>query len=234
IKHWKLKNPDTLAIYISSILHFFPKYFRSFLLFFLILLSFASLIYVHSSIHPLDDFTLLKPIAFIFVIFIIVFWLTCHELAHATMCRFYGYPIAGAGLAFRGFILPSAYVNTSSIQLSDNWKLHFQVAMAGPFIDLIFAGFSAIGMIITEKNSTLFLIFEYSTFLILLGLLFNLTPFRASDGNSALYSFFKHLEENREGMKRKLGFSIISILYFSYAFLYLVLLIFLFKNIVGF
>jgi putative peptide zinc metalloprotease protein len=140
--------------------------------------------------HPLDDAVRLDAAAGIGVAVLALLWMSGHEFAHAVACRLYGFPLAGAGLIFRGFLLPSAYVNTSAIALSERRDVQYTVALAGPLFDLTFAATCALVALCVPRDGTPFLIAEYASITALLALYFNLTPFRASDGTSAFRALF--------------------------------------------
>ncbi|WP_273974981.1 hypothetical protein, partial [Serratia ureilytica] len=96
--------------------------------------------------------------------------------AHAVVCRLYGCPVLGAGLQFRGWWLPSVFVNTSAIALFPLRGMKAWVAMAGPLMDLL-----CLGALAALSESAVATAIRPLLLLILFGLLFNLTPFRLSD-----------------------------------------------------
>ncbi len=111
-------------------------------------------------------------------------WLLLHEMGHAVACRFYGCPVLGAGLQFRGWWLPSAFVNTSAIALYPQRKVQATVALAGPLVDLLCLGALAF-LCATAVAATV----RPLQMLVLIGFLFNLTPFRLSDMTRAFQAF---------------------------------------------
>ncbi|MBT0722434.1 hypothetical protein HGT70_14240 [Rosenbergiella collisarenosi] len=190
LERWALPNPDLLAVRLARWVKKLPSLYRHLLL---DLLVAAALFFLWQAIGhyaPLDHLVAVTPGTVLMVICLWMTWIASHELAHATVCRFYGFPVAGAGFMFRGFFVPSIYVNTSSVQLSSRRSLHFQVALAGPLSDLIFAGGCAAWMLIYDPLHPLFLVGEYASLGMVMGLFFNLTPFRASDGSSMYYALF--------------------------------------------
>lgn len=142
-------------------------------------------------------------------VLILPIWWTLHELGHGITCRLAGFPIAGAGLRFRGWLLPSPYVDVRSLMLTSNKWHKINCAMAGPFVDLLVLA-ALVAAILQLPNqspdSSLSINLSLSSGLenlawlayplrgafwfVSIGFIFNLSPWRQSDGMVALSHFF--------------------------------------------
>ncbi|NIF20363.1 hypothetical protein [Candidatus Pantoea multigeneris] len=233
VERWKLPNPDKLALNVAQLIRLSPAIFRHLLLDFMVALSLFSLSQSATKYAPLDHVFALTPGTCVAVVSLWLIWIVTHEMAHATVCRFYGFPVAGAGLMFRGFFVPSVYVNTSTVQLSPERNLHFQVALAGPLVDLIFAGCCAAIMLTASPVTPLYLTGEYASLGMMMGLFFNLTPFRASDGSSMYYSLFSPAKQFGSASGKVLGVTVARLVFNLWMAIYILLVLALLARITG-
>lgn len=225
---WRLPNPDKTAAVLARGLAGLPGLLRYLLFDAAVLFSLVTLSFSWPELRPMATLRQISPAVALLVGILLCGWLLLHELSHAVACRFHGYPVAGAGLLFRGFLLPSAYINTSAIQFTSRRKVHIQVALAGPFTDLYCAAAACFAM--RHLQGTASQVAEYVAVIILAGLLFNLTPFRASDGRSAFHAW--HFLSGRAaapGENRR-----VTLLYGGYALAYLSIVTCFFLHVAGF
>lgn len=197
-----LPNPDAAARRIASLLQPVPRWLGCTLL----LAAAALALWQAVASLPALNLWLMQgewPGSQLFVMVVgIPLWLLLHEMGHAVACRLYGCPVLGAGLQFRGWWLPSAFVNTSAIALYPQRGIQVAVALAGPLVDLLCLGTLA-ALSETAVAATVHLL----QLLVLVGLLFNLTPFRLSDMNRAFQAFAqrdasgKHLSWSASGRR---------------------------------
>lgn len=110
---------------------------------------------------------------------------TTHELFHGLVSKYYGGSVNEAGVIFVLFI-PIGYVNaTSSWHFSNKWQ-RFHTAVAGMFVELLFAGIACWVWAYTDKGPlnnfayNMIIIASVST------LLFNANPLMRFDGYFAL------------------------------------------------
>lgn len=179
-----LPNPDGMAHKIAIALHSIPRWLGCSLLCLGVALA---LWYLAVSLPALNNWLLYGKWQGSQLIIILVglpLWLLLHEMGHAVACRLYGCPVLGAGLQFRGWWLPSVFVNTSAITLFPQRGMKVSVALAGPLMDLLCLGVLA-ALCETAAATTV----KPLLLLILVGLLFNLTPFRLSDVTQAFQAF---------------------------------------------
>jgi putative peptide zinc metalloprotease protein len=115
-------------------------------------------------------------------------WVGAHEFAHAIACRAAGCPVSGAGLELRRFSLPSFFVDTRALYLLPGRAPKVAVALAGPFVDTLFAAGLLSVLAWGRPGELARPALQLAAFCILFGLFFNLSPFRRSDGSNALAS----------------------------------------------
>ncbi|WP_414440162.1 PqqD family peptide modification chaperone [Burkholderia sp. 22PA0106] len=189
LARWRLPNPDAAARRVADALGKAPAALGSAARAGLVAAVLLCLIGI-ARLHPIDHASRLDAASGAGIGALLLLWLAGHEFAHAVACRLHGFPVAGAGLKFRGFLLPSAYVNTSAIALGDRRDVQCAVALAGPRFDLGFAACCLAVALAAPHGGAVSLIAEYGAVVTLVALFFNLTPFRASDASSAFSALF--------------------------------------------
>ncbi|MBH2698421.1 PqqD family peptide modification chaperone [Serratia marcescens] len=181
---YRLPNPDRVAHKIATVLRVVPRGLG----YGLLSLAIAAALWRFIACLPGLNAWLLQgewaSVQLLVMLVGIPLWLFLHEMAHAVVCRLYGCPVLGAGLQFRGWWLPSAFVNTSAIALFPQRGMKAWVAMAGPLMDLL-----CLGALAALSESAAATAIRPLLLLILFGLLFNLTPFRLSDATRAFRAF---------------------------------------------
>lgn len=190
LRRWSLPNPDPVARVLAQWTLAVPVPVRAVLPGFLLLASIGVICAALALFQPWRHLLLIGYQGAALAFGGVLLWLGLHELAHATACRMHGCPVSGMGLMFRGFWLPSLYVDTSAMRLIEGEKIRLQVALAGPFLDVLYAGLVAACWQILSPSGQSGLVLQVLLVIVLLGLYFNLTPFRASDGLNAFHACF--------------------------------------------
>ena len=213
-----LPNPDALAHHLARALQFVPCWLRRSLLGVALLLAVWQLAVSLPGLNQWLMHGAWQGSQLLMLIAGVPLWLLLHEMAHAVVCRLYGCPVLGAGLQFRGWWLPSAFVNTSAIALFPQRDIKVAVALAGPLMDLLCLGALAAlcATALAPALQPLLLLLVLAC-----GLLFNLTPFRLSDVTRAFQAFAlpaAHGEALRWSVAGRLLFR-------SYCLLYSVLMV---------
>lgn len=190
LRRWSLPNPDPVAQVLAQWTLAVPAPVRVVLAGLLLLASIGVICAAPALFQPWRQLLLIEYQETALVFGGVLLWLGLHELAHATACRMNGCPVSGMGLMFRGFLLPSFYVDTSAMRLIDGEKIRLQIALAGPLLDVLYAGLIAAYWRILSPDGQSGLVVQVLLVIVLLGLYFNLTPFRSSDGLNAFHACF--------------------------------------------
>mgnify|MGYP001619094648 CR=1 FL=1 len=111
-----------------------------------------------------------------------------HELGHALSMKSIGRRVYEAGFVL-SLPIPGAFVNTSDIYLEDAPGRRVRVSWAGPFTDLLVAGFCGVGLVLFPNATVRSILFK-TAFLNYLGVFINLNPGRPTDG---YYMLVDHL-----------------------------------------
>ncbi len=186
---WSLPNPDPLAHALAQHMLILPARLRRILLYVAVMSSLAFVAMALEAQPHWREISFSSPSHWLFCGSGVLLWLILHEFAHAVVCRMHGCPVSGAGLMLRGLLLPSPYINTSAIHLFPGDAIRLHVAVAGPLLDLLFSGAVA-AWLIAMPASVATPGLQALLVWVLLGLYFNLTPFRVSDGSNAFDAFF--------------------------------------------
>lgn len=190
LRRWSLPNPDPVARLLARRALAVPAPLRRALVGLLLLSSIGVIGAALTLFRPWQQLLLFgyEEAAMVFVG--VLLWLGLHELSHATACRMNGCPVSGMGLVFRGGLLPSVYVDTSAMHLVGGEKIRLQIALAGPFLDVLYAGSVAACWCALAPETLNAMVLQLLLVIVLLGLYFNLTPFRSSDGLNAFRALF--------------------------------------------
>lgn len=143
-------SPDKFARLLSKVTNSVPALLRHFMYFFVTMLSIGAIYYVFStnSIPSLDS--IIFGLDWLGAIFFVVIVVPIHELSHALACRMAGAQVGEFGIIMHGRVIPGPYVDTSNgYQVESNWK-RASIPLAGPFINLIFAGLAAFAVLYSE------------------------------------------------------------------------------------
>jgi hypothetical protein len=120
---------------------------------------------------------------------VLLYFLVCvplHELAHGVACRYAGAPVSGLGVQYGARLIPVPFINTKNLVLVAPRGLRILVCLAGPGFDILAAGFTAAALLSGWAGAAVWNTVFWCT---LFFHLFNLNPFRTSDGSNALREF---------------------------------------------
>jgi hypothetical protein len=224
LRRWSLPNPDPVARILARWILAVPAPVRTVLAGLLLLLSIGVTCVVPGLFQTWQLLLLIDYWEAALVLGGVLLWLALHELAHATVCRMHGCPVSGMGLIFRGFLLPSFYVDTGAVRLIEGQKIRLQVALAGPLIDILCAGLIAGYWWLLSLDGQGGIVVQLLLVIVLLGLYFNLTPFRSSDGLSAFHACFDNTYPTHRVSRRRLKLLYVDVrerAYAAYAALYI-------------
>lgn len=221
---WSLPNPDPVARVLAHWILAVPAPVRAVLAGLLLLASIGVICAAPGWFQPWRQLLLIEYQEAALVFGGVLLWLVLHELAHATACRMHGCPVSGMGLIFRGFLLPSFFVDTSAMRLIEGEKIRLQVALAGPLLDVLYAGLVAACWWLLSPDGQSGMVAQVLFVIVLLGLYFNLTPFRSSDGLNAFHARFDNTYPMRRFSRGRLAPVCIDVrqrAYAAYAALYI-------------
>jgi len=232
---WSLPNPDPLAEILAGWLLTIPPRLRRLLLRIAVTGSVVFILWALQYQPHWREWVFSTPDLWAAFGVGMLSWLILHEMAHAVACRMHGCPVSGAGLMFRGFLLPSPFINTSAIHLFPGDAIRLHVAIAGPILDLLLAGMLAVWLIFMPPGDATPIV-QALLQLVLLGLYFNLTPFRVSDGRTAFDVYFGDIRQTYQSRRGRSSMSLINVrrnAYAAYAALYIMVTAFVIIKVAG-
>lgn len=221
---WSLPNPDPIARVLARWILAVPDRMRTVALMVLLLASVKVISTTLALFEPWDRLLTFEAMDYALLFCGVTLWLALHELAHATACRMHDCPVIGMGLMFRGYLLPSLYINTSAMHLVEGEKIRLHVAISGPMLDVVYAGMVAAVWLFFLPDGHGAMILQTLVSVVLLGLYFNLTPFRLSDGLSAFNASFDNTYPTyrlRRGRLRAVSIDARQRAYSAYAAMYI-------------
>lgn len=232
---WSMPNPDPLAEVLAGRLLTLPARLRRWLLRGAVIGSVVIILLALQHQPHWREWALSTPVHWAALGVGVLAWLILHELAHAVACRMHGCPVSGAGLMLRGFLLPSPFINTSAIHLFPGDAIRLHVAIAGPVLDLLLAGVLAAELMLMPPGSATAVV-QALLQLVLLGLYFNLTPFRISDGRTAFDVYFGDIRQTYQPRWGRASMSVMNVrrnAFAAYAALYIIVTAFVIIHVAG-
>lgn len=185
VRRVRLPNPDGLVIRPGEWLGRLPCMVHAVTWAALAIAS-MMLLAIAAADHVLPSVFVLRFPAGLLGLLMLPGWIVLHESAHALACRAVGCPVSGAGLMLRRFSLPTFYVDTRGLYLLPGRWPKVLVALVGPVVDLTCSGALAAILVWGRLGPTATAATQVALYCVLLGLFFNLSPFRRSDGSNAL------------------------------------------------